>query len=131
MEHISYVPGDLVEGRPQEIVLLQNVSMRLRKAIDDLEVERQKEGTDPHKWTLEKVADRSGVSLSTVNDLLQGKTWPKLETIATLELFFGENLWTHTYIQHLKDAKTAKRAAEQHLDEQPPSSDDSMVGGDP
>ena len=130
-EGVSYLFGKLIEGRPQEVVLLQHMSMRLRKAIDELEIERQQQGTDHEKWTLAKVAEKSGVSLSTINDLLQGKTWPKLKTVATLELFFGENLWTHNYIQGAKEAKEARRAKKQPPDAPTPSSDDSTVTVDP
>ena len=102
-ERISYPAGKLREHTPGAVYLLQDISMKLYLELDALEVERLKQGTDKKRWTLQKLANESGFSLRTINDLLHGKTWPKLETIATLEIFLGKPLWIHDYLKLVKN----------------------------
>lgn len=39
------------------------------------------------------VAEESGVAASTISDILNGNTWPSLETMARLEVGLGVRLW--------------------------------------
>ncbi|WP_374728416.1 helix-turn-helix domain-containing protein [Corynebacterium amycolatum] len=39
------------------------------------------------------VAETSGVAASTISDILNGNTWPSLETMARLEVSLGVRLW--------------------------------------
>lgn len=39
------------------------------------------------------VAEISGVASSTISDILNGNTWPSLETMARLEAGLGVRLW--------------------------------------
>lgn len=39
------------------------------------------------------VAEQSGVAASTISDILNGNTWPSLETVARLEVGLGVRLW--------------------------------------
>ncbi len=40
------------------------------------------------------VAEESGVAASTISDILNGNTWPTLETMARLEIGLGVSLWS-------------------------------------
>lgn len=39
------------------------------------------------------VAEQSGVAASTISDILNGNTWPSLETMSRLEVGLGVRLW--------------------------------------
>lgn len=39
------------------------------------------------------VADACGIDRSAVSDLLAGRSWPDVQTLARLELGLGEQLW--------------------------------------
>ena len=39
------------------------------------------------------VAEKSGVAASTISDILNGNSWPTLETVARLEVGLGARLW--------------------------------------
>ena len=100
---ISYKTGKLVWNAPGAVHLLQVIGLRLRIGLDTLERNRRKlRSTDTRKWTLQRLADESGLSLSTINALLQGKSWAGVETIATLEMFFEWPLWTDHHIRIAK-----------------------------
>ncbi|WP_084560476.1 helix-turn-helix domain-containing protein [Corynebacterium appendicis] len=39
------------------------------------------------------MAEKSGVAASTISDILNGNSWPTLETVARLEVGLGVRLW--------------------------------------
>ena len=44
--------------------------------------------------SVRKLADRSGVSRSTISRIVNGKTWPSTRDVARLEAATGRSLWT-------------------------------------
>ena len=107
---VSYERGKLVWNAPGAVYLLQDISLRLRMGLNIMERNRKKlRSTDTRKWTLQRLADESGRSLRTINDLLQGKTWANVETIANLEMFFEWPLWTDRHIRIAKATRQPPR----------------------
>lgn len=43
--------------------------------------------------SVKEVAEKSGVAASTISDILNGNSWPTLETVARLEVGRGVRLW--------------------------------------
>ena len=50
---------------------------------------------DEQGWSLRTVAAGSGVNRQAIADLLAGKSWPDVATIARLAHFTGVGLWPH------------------------------------
>ena len=83
---------------PGTVYLIQDISLKLRKGMDTLDRRAGWRSTTSKKMTYRKLAEDTGISLSTINDLLQGKAWPTVETVANLEMFLEWRLWTKVHI---------------------------------
>ena len=59
--------------------------------------------------TLEKLADEAGVGRQTVNDILLGRGWPDIRTVARLEVALEKPLWGREH----RDAANRRKAADQ------------------
>lgn len=82
--------GSPKENAPAEFYLAVAVAKRLQSALND-------KGMSGNY-----VADKSGIASSTLYNILQGKTWPALNTIAKLERFLKTNLWGDEHRQRIK-----------------------------
>lgn len=96
---VIYGGGRLRPNTPGTVVLLQNISLRLRTGLDSMDRMSRGRRTANHKdITYRMLAKDTGLSLRTINDLIQGKTWPTVETIANLEMYFEADLWAKDHI---------------------------------
>ena len=76
----GYFPdGPFRYPTPKEVFLAAGVAERLNKAI----------GEESFRY----VAKKAGLSPQTILNILNGKTWPDLRTIAKLEQALGVRLW--------------------------------------
>lgn len=60
--------------------LVQRMTINLRR-------ERNRHGT------VRALAEKTGVSASTISDILNGSVWPSVATLAQLEVALGVKLW--------------------------------------
>ena len=134
----QYVCGKLVWNAPGVVHLLQTISLRLRIGLDTLERNRQYlRTTDTRKWTFRRLSDETGLSLRTINDLLNGRTWPQVETIVNLEMFLEWPLWTNGHIRLAKATRMPPRGVRRRAKpsawyarlsaKRPPPSDDQFL----
>ena len=72
-------PDDLPDGAGPDVRLAAAIAMRLKARVDGL--------------TLRKAEERTGISRSTINKIINGKAWPTMRTIAHLEAGLGTRLW--------------------------------------
>ena len=92
--------GKLRSDAPPEAHLVQEISRRLHEAYQ----ERDDEGPDG-EWSFRdglsfrKIAHKCGITERALHDLWHGQSWPKLRTIARVEMVLNDMLWNsqHTY----------------------------------
>ena len=77
----SWTQNSLVPEPPLEAVLVQEMSRRFSKAMAS------------RGWTIREAAKKLEISETTVFNLLHGKTWPEVPTIARIERNLGLPLW--------------------------------------
>jgi transcriptional regulator with XRE-family HTH domain len=87
--------GELVADTPPEVRLVAGVVGRLRVVADDL-------GT-------RKVARRAGLSPQTISNLLTGRTYGDLVTVARLERALEVHLWGDEHVHGQQDRPTPPR----------------------
>lgn len=92
-ERKTFNPGALQEDAPPEVHLLQSISLRLRKAVHDKELERRKQGTDNKMWSFRRLARDADLSTRTLSDLKDGESWPSIKTVAVIEMVLDTMLW--------------------------------------
>ena len=73
--------GPLVDDAPPEAKLAQELSRRFKSAYD------------ARGLKIRPTARKLGISVTTVHNLLHGKTWGDVITIARIEMGFGIQLW--------------------------------------
>ncbi|MGN7222402.1 helix-turn-helix domain-containing protein [Curtobacterium flaccumfaciens] len=64
------------------------------------------------KETARSLAERAELSHGTVNNLLAGKAWPTLQTIARLERALASDLWPGRPLPGIDDDQSTARAAD-------------------
>ena len=64
---------------PLAVAYAQEIATRLQEALEDR--------------TISDVASQASLARSTIHDLLTGRTWPDIVTLAKLEYELGTRLW--------------------------------------
>ena len=72
-------PDELPADAGPDVQLAAGIAIRLKKRVDGL--------------TLRKAQQRTGISRSTINKIINGRTWPTIHTIANLEAGLKMRLW--------------------------------------
>ena len=71
---------------------MHDIAVRLRKLVD------AKIAKTRGPNSIEDLADEiDGVSHQTIRNIIQGRTWPDLMTIARLERYFDRKLWGNAH----------------------------------
>ena len=71
--------GPLVPDAPNEVYLAAALAIRLRKHM--------------RGRTLDKMAELTGLGRQTIDNILIGKGWPDIRTVARLEVVLKQRLW--------------------------------------
>ena len=95
MPNEKWPHGTLTPDAPPEAHLAAALAIRLRKHMKGR--------------TLDKMAERTGLGRQTINNILLGKAWPDIRTVARLEVALSKRLWGK---EHLHAA--AQHRAAQH-----------------
>ena len=75
-----------------EVLLVHDIAVRLRELVD------AKIAKTRGPISIEDLADEiDGVSHQTIRNIIQGRTWPDLMTIARLERYFDRKLWGNAH----------------------------------
>ena len=78
---------------PPEVLLVHNIAVRLKDLVD------KKIAKPRGPRTIEDLADDiDGVSHQTIRNIIQGRVWPDLMTIARLERYFDRKLWGNAHM---------------------------------
>ena len=90
----TWPDGPLRAGAPPEAVLVLSMSKKFRDAYEVRKVPRRPgQRRRPSEHSLQGLAERAGLSKTTVHNFLKGKTWPDTLTVDRLERVFGVRLW--------------------------------------
>ena len=81
--------GPLLPGAPDEAHLAAALAVRLRQHMAGK--------------TLEKLAEATGLGRQTINNILLGKGWPDIRTVARLEVALKKPLWGHEHRNAAKE----------------------------
>ena len=78
---------------PPEVLLVHDIARRLRDLVD-------KKIARPRgpKTIVHLAEDIDGVSHQTIRNIIQGRVWPDLITIARLERYFTRKLWGNAHM---------------------------------
>ena len=74
--------GELVADAPPAARYVAHIARQLRAALEG--------------HTLSELSRRADVNRSTIQDLLAGRFWPDVVTLAKLEQALGATLWPHS-----------------------------------
>lgn len=80
-------PASLYPGWPDSLDVTVTEHQMIQAMVINLRRERNR------YRSVKGVAEKSGVASSTISDILNGNTWPSLETMARLEAGLGVRLW--------------------------------------
>lgn len=80
-------PASLYPGWPDSLDVTVTEHQMIQAMVINLRRERNR------YRSVKGVAEKSGVAASTISDILNGNTWPLLETMARLEVGLGVRLW--------------------------------------
>lgn len=80
-------PASLYPGWPDSLDVNAPEHAMIQAMVINLRRERNR------YRSVKGVAEQSGVAASTISDILNGNTWPSLETMARLEAGLGVRLW--------------------------------------
>ena len=80
-------PASLYPGWPDSLDVSVPEHAMIQAMVINLRRERNR------YRSVKGVAEKSGVASSTISDILNGNTWPSLETMARLEAGLGVRLW--------------------------------------
>lgn len=81
-------PASLYPGWPDSLDVTVAEHQMIQAMVINLRRERNR------YRSVKGVAEESGVAASTISDILNGNTWPTLETMARLEIGLGVSLWS-------------------------------------
>lgn len=77
---------------PPEALLVHDIAKRLKKNVDT------KLNKSRTLNSIEDLAEEiDGISHQTIRNIIQGRTWPDLSTIARLERYFNRKLWGNAH----------------------------------
>ena len=85
----------LKQGTPLEAHLMRQIAADLRKAMK------------ANNLTAEATASRAGLSRATLQNILNGHTWPEISTIVALENALQTRLWG---VAHLDEGHRRRQA---------------------
>jgi len=88
----SFPEGPFRRGTPREVYLASALAQRLNKKIGD--------------ESIRYIAKKADLSPQTILNILNGKTWPDLRTIARLENAVNGRLWGAEHRQHREDYRS-------------------------
>ena len=97
--------GKLRSDAPPEAFLLQEISRRLHQQYRI----PHDEGLDGKEWSFRdglsfrKIARQCGVTERALYDLWYGKSWPKLRTIARMEMLQDAMLWNSQHKRNYRE----------------------------
>lgn len=80
-------PASLYPGWPDSLDVAVTEHAMIQAMVINLRRERNR------YRSVKGVAEQSGVAASTISDILNGNTWPSLETMSRLEVGLGVRLW--------------------------------------
>lgn len=80
-------PASLYPGWPDSLDVTVTEHQMIQAMVINLRRERNR------YRSVKGVAEKSGLAASTISDILNGNTWPSLETMARLEVGLGVRLW--------------------------------------
>lgn len=80
-------PASLYPGWPDSLDVSTPEHQMIQAMVINLRRERNR------YRSVKGVAEKSDVAASTISDILNGNTWPSLETMARLEVGLGALLW--------------------------------------
>lgn len=80
-------PAKMYPGWPDSLDVTLPEHQMIQAMVINLRRERNR------YRSVKGVAEQSGVAASTISDILNGNTWPSLETMARLEVGLGVRLW--------------------------------------
>lgn len=80
-------PASLYPGWPDSLDVSAPEHQMIQAMVINLRRERNR------YRSVKGVAEKSGVAASTISDILNGNTWPSLETMARLEVGLEVRLW--------------------------------------
>ena len=90
----KWLDAPLDPNAPPEALLVQDIAKRLRKRV------YEKLATSRGPKTIEDLAENiDGVSHQTIRNIIQGRFWPELATIARLERYFDRKLWGNAHMK--------------------------------
>ncbi len=87
--------GTLLPRAPEEAHLAAALAVRLRKHMAGR--------------TLETLAEKTGLGRQTINNILLGKGWPDIRTIARLEVALEKRLWGKEHLDAAKRCEVANQ----------------------
>lgn len=80
-------PAKMYPGWPDSLDVTVPEHQMIQAMVINLRRERNR------YRSVKGVAEQSGVAASTISDILNGNSWPTLETVARLEVGLGVCLW--------------------------------------
>ena len=80
----TWPDDDLEEGRPDEAVIVQDISKKFRELLEP-------------RGSEAKFARKAGISRQAVRNILRGETWIDLPTLYRIEKRLGHKLWIRDY----------------------------------
>ena len=80
-------PASLYPGWPDSLDVSAPEHAMIQAMVINLRRERNR------YRSVKGVAEKAGVAASTISDILNGNSWPTLETVARLEVGLGVRLW--------------------------------------
>lgn len=82
-ENGQFPHGPFKPDTPQEVYLAAGLAFRLKYSS--------------RRYSIRYIAKKAGLSPQTVLNILNGKSWPDLRTIARLEIVFDYQLWGYDH----------------------------------
>ena len=93
--HGRFQPGRLRSDAPPEAYLVQEISRQLHEEYRE---PGDREGLFRDGLSFRKVAKPCGITERALYDVWYGNSWPRLRTIARLEMIIGKELWDSHHI---------------------------------
>ena len=98
------------KGTPPSAKLARGVAVRLRDALD------YDDRRAPGRTSARKAAEAAGLSTATVTSIIDGKSWPDIDTVARLERALDITLWGDEH--RLSETGPEEEEAEEEAEEE-------------